>query len=153
MKEPNPRGRLLRLIAVLKFVKAAFLLAVGLGALELLNPSAAEPARRWATALAWRLRPRAGPAIAEALEQLPHSRIEVFSVLVFAWAALFTVEGVGLWNRKRWAENLTIAATSSFLPVEIYELIRQLTWPRVLALTFNVLVVGYLLWRKQWKEK
>jgi len=151
MSAPNPRDRFLRLIAAFKFAKAAFLLAVGFGALELLNPAAAEPVRHWAVALAWRFRPRAGPALAEALEQLPHRRIEVFGLLLFAWAALFMVEGVGLWRQKRWAENLTIAATASFLPVELYELARQLTWPRALALTFNLLVLGYLIWIKKRK--
>lgn len=153
MSTPNPRDRVLRLIATFKFVKAGFLLAVALGAFRLLNPTAAEPLRHWVTTLVWRLRPRAGAAVAEMLEQLPHSRIEIFTLLLLVWAALFTVEGVGLWREKRWAENLTIVVTASFLPFELYELARHATWPRALTLTTNLLVVGYLIWRKRYKEK
>jgi hypothetical protein len=35
------------------------------------------------------------------------------------------VEGVGLWLRKRWAEWLTVIATSLLVPFEIYELIHR----------------------------
>ena len=153
MTTPNPRDRVLRLIACLKFCKAAFLLAVSFGALRLLDPAAAEPLRHWVTALVWRLRPRAEPAVAELLEQLPAHRIELFSLLLFCWAALFTVEGIGLWQARRWAENLTIIVTASFMPFEVYELARHATWPRALTLTFNLLVVGYLIWRKRYREK
>ncbi len=150
---PNPRDRVLRLIAGFKFCKAAFLLAVSFGALRLLDPAAAAPVRHWVTTLVWRLRPRAGAAFAAALERLPASRIEIFSLLLFCWAALFIVEGVGLWRGKRWAENLTIVATASFLPFEIFELLRHTTWPRAFTLSFNLLVVGYLIWRKRYREK
>jgi uncharacterized membrane protein (DUF2068 family) len=153
MNTPNPRDRVLRFIAFFKFVKAALLLAVSLGVLRLLNPTAAEPLRHWVTTLVWRLRPRAGAALTEMLEQLPHSRIEIFSLLLFGWAALFTLEGIGLWREKRWAENLTIIVTASFMPFELYELARHATWPRALTLTFNLLVVGYLIWRKRYREK
>ena len=46
----NDRG--LRLIALFKFAKALLLIAVGLGALQLLHPDTAARAQRWATALA-----------------------------------------------------------------------------------------------------
>ena len=46
------------------------------------------------------------------------------SGLTFAYSALFLVEGTGLFFEKRWAEYLTIVATVSFIPVEIYELLK-----------------------------
>jgi uncharacterized membrane protein (DUF2068 family) len=57
------------------------------------------------------------------------------------------VEGAGLWLEKRWAEYLTIIATISFVPIEVYELIRHATWRRVAALGINLLVAGYLVWK------
>ena len=48
---------------------------------------------------------------------------------------------------KRWAEYLTIIATSSFVPFEIYELIRNASWQRGATLGINVFVVGYLVWK------
>lgn len=42
-------------------------------------------------------------------------------------------------------EFVTLAITASFLPWEIFEIIRRLTWIRVGLLTANILVFLYLL--------
>jgi uncharacterized membrane protein (DUF2068 family) len=65
--------------------------------------------------------------------------------VAFLYATLFIVEGVGLWMARRWAEYLTIIATSSFVPFEVYELFRHVTWPRTVTLVINLLVVAYLV--------
>jgi uncharacterized membrane protein (DUF2068 family) len=52
---------------------------------------------------------------------------------------------VGLWSARPWVEYLTIIATASFVPFEVYELSRHLTWPRGATLVFNLLVVAYLI--------
>jgi uncharacterized membrane protein (DUF2068 family) len=40
-----------------------------------------------------------------------------------------------------------VIITTSFVPLEIYELIEHPSWAKVLVLVFNVLVVLYLLRR------
>lgn len=144
------RRWMLRAIALFKFAKAGLLLAAAFGALELLRPGAAVHARRWVTALAWHLDRRATPQIEQRLIYLTHRRLAVYGVLALCWATLFAIEGVGLWRAKRWAEYLTIGATGSFIPLELYELYRQISWPRGVALGLNLLVVGYLIARVRW---
>jgi len=142
------RSGLLRVIAVFKLVKALLLVGVGLGSLKLLlNPTAAETADRWASALAWRLGPRAASAVRDGVSNLSDSRLKLIGIVAFLYAALFGVEGVGLWMTKRWAEYLTIVATTSFVPFEVYELIRHASWQRAATLGINLLVVGYLVWK------
>jgi uncharacterized membrane protein (DUF2068 family) len=63
------------------------------------------------------------------------------------YGSLFTVEGVGLWKGKRWAEYLTVIATSTLIAFELYELARRLTMVRVSALVVNVAAVIYLVYR------
>ena len=65
--------------------------------------------------------------------------------VVFIYAALDLIEGVGLYLEKAWAEYLTLAITASFLPWEIFEVLRKVTWIRSGLLTVNALVVFYLL--------
>lgn len=146
-KKPHRREGLLKTIAVFKLVKALLLIAVGLGALTLLNPTMAHDAERWATDLAWQLGPRAVSALEKKLSLFQSSRVTLVAVAAFLYAALFSVEGVGLWKGKRWAEYLTIIATSSFVPLELYELFKQATAPRIATLAVNLLVVGYLVWK------
>jgi uncharacterized membrane protein (DUF2068 family) len=64
----------------------------------------------------------------------------------FCYAAVGVIEAVGLYLEKAWAEFLTLIITASFLPFEIHELIRRLTWLRVGLLVTNVVVLLYLVW-------
>lgn len=63
------------------------------------------------------------------------------------YGLLFCVEGVGLLLQKRWAEYLTVIATGSFVPLEIYETVKQVSVTRVIVLILNVAVVVYLIVR------
>jgi uncharacterized membrane protein (DUF2068 family) len=65
------------------------------------------------------------------------------------YAVIELVEAVGLWLGQRWGEYFAFAATSVFLPYEIYDLTVKLTWLRVVALAINLLLVIYLVWSKR----
>ena len=137
----------LRLIALFKFFKATLLIAVCLGALQLLNPDVAASAQRWATAFATSSDRRLLQHLLARAAGLSATRLELVALGAFLYAALFTTEGVGLWRRRRWAEYLTVVATASFLPIEIFELAQRLTLTRLTALMLNLLVVAYLMYR------
>jgi uncharacterized membrane protein (DUF2068 family) len=66
-----------------------------------------------------------------------------------AYALLEATEGVGLWMGKRWAEYLTLVATSLLLPFEIWELSISVTTLKTIAFVINVAVVVYLLFAKR----
>jgi uncharacterized membrane protein (DUF2068 family) len=66
-----------------------------------------------------------------------------------AYAVLEGTEAVGLWLGRRWAEYLTFVATVVFVPYEIYELTKSITWLKLLTLAINVLIVIYLLLAKR----
>lgn len=66
-----------------------------------------------------------------------------------AYAALEGSEAIGLWLGRRWAEYLTFIATVVFVPYEIYELTKSITWLKVLALIINLAIVIYLLLAKR----
>jgi uncharacterized membrane protein (DUF2068 family) len=65
------------------------------------------------------------------------------------YGALEGFEGTGLLLRRRWAEYLVLLATAAFLPLEIDELTRKPTLLKALALLVNLLIIGYLVWRKR----
>jgi uncharacterized membrane protein (DUF2068 family) len=76
-----------------------------------------------------------------------HIMLLAFGAL--AYAALETVEAVGLSMQRRWAEYLTVIATGILIPYEAYEVIRHPTILKAGALVLNVAVVGYLTYRKR----
>ena len=63
----------------------------------------------------------------------------------FFYSALLLTEGTGLLLGKVWAEYFTIFVTSSFIPLEVYELARRVTFPKVSLLLVNVAIVVYLV--------
>jgi uncharacterized membrane protein (DUF2068 family) len=66
-----------------------------------------------------------------------------------AYAALEGTEAVGLWLGRRWAEYLTFIATVVFVPYEVYELTKSISWLKLLTLAINLLIVIYLLLAKR----
>jgi uncharacterized membrane protein (DUF2068 family) len=75
---------------------------------------------------------------------LDPKHIEEIGAGLFLYAAVLVTEGVGLLMKKRWAEHLTVAATSLFVPVEVYELFQKLTVARAAVLAANLAIVWYL---------
>jgi len=71
----------------------------------------------------------------------------------FAFAVLMGTEGVGLHYRKPWARWLTIIATGSLIPFEVYECAHRPSVLRFLILLINILVVVYLVRRKEIFER
>jgi uncharacterized membrane protein (DUF2068 family) len=66
------------------------------------------------------------------------------------YALVELAEATGLWLGQRWGEYLAAAATSIFLPYEVYDLVAvKVTWLRVAALVINLLLVIYLVWAKR----
>lgn len=74
-------------------------------------------------------------------------RVFIYGALAFAYGVLEGVEGYGLWRGRRWAEYLTVLATSLLLIPEVWELVKGATPLKVGALLVNLAIVAYLIRR------
>ena len=81
------------------------------------------------------------------LEVAPHT-LWIIAVALIAYGTLQLTECFGLWYQKRWAEYLTVVATSAFIPIELYELSHSVTLIKAGALVVNIAAVLWLLWSK-----
>ena len=141
--EHSSRGLLL--IAAFKLLKGLALLAVGIGAHTLIDKDLAAVVEHWVNVF------RVDPnnhylhALLERFTDLSPQRLKAVSFGTFFYAALLLTEGVGLALGKRWAEYFTIIATSSLIPLEIYEIFRHANITKVVLLLINVAVVWYLV--------
>ena len=143
----NDHGATLRIIGAFKLFKAILLIGVSLSAFKLIDPAIAKHVDEWFSTLAWHFGPQATISIHNKLTHLRHTQLATVGIVALVYALLFAVEGVGLWIGKRWAEYLTIVATGSLVPFEIYEIVQDVTWPRIATLVINLFVVGYLIWK------
>jgi uncharacterized membrane protein (DUF2068 family) len=143
-KESHSRG--LRVIAAFKLLKAFALLALGIGALRLLHKDVAAVVEHWINIFRGDPHNHFINLLLEKLSNVDDRRLKELSVGTFIYSAIFFTEGMGLWFRKRWAEYFTIITTASFLPLEIYEIVRRFSGGKVLALLINLAVLAYLMW-------
>jgi uncharacterized membrane protein (DUF2068 family) len=146
----KPMGRVtpspgLRLIAAFKIFKGLVLFVVGIGALKLLHKDVGSELESWADLF------RVDPDnlyfqhLLEKFSILDDRKLKELSVGTFFYTALLLTEGIGLLLAKRWAEYFTIIMTSSFIPLEIYELTKRVSWAKLVVLILNILVVAYLV--------
>ncbi|MGH7581744.1 MAG: DUF2127 domain-containing protein [Gemmatimonadales bacterium] len=141
------RDRVLEVIAVYKFVKATLLTALGLGALQLIRYDLSEQARMLFDMLGSSVDVVPVLRVLRDLRALGPEQLRLVGAGAFLYAGLFLTEGIGLWRERRWAEYLTVVATASFIPFEVFELSQRITWPRIGALVANGAVVLYLIYR------
>jgi uncharacterized membrane protein (DUF2068 family) len=140
-------NRLVRLIALFKLLKAAILIAVGVGALKLLHRDSASVLEHWVAMLGLDPGSQYVDSTLQRLANLTPNKLKGVGVGSFIYAGLFLTEGIGLWLVRRWAEWLTVVITSSLVPLEIYGIFHRPTVGKVLVLTINVVLVGYLIYR------
>ncbi len=135
----------LLLIALFKFAQALLFIAIGVGALRLLHRDIADDISNFADRLHFNSDWRFVEFILDKASVLNDPMLRRIGIGAFCYAGLEIAEGIGLYLEKAWGEFLTIFITASFLPWEIHELIRRITWPRVSLLIINILVFLYLL--------
>jgi uncharacterized membrane protein (DUF2068 family) len=134
----------IRLIAAFKLFKGLVLFAVGIGAVKLLHKDMAFEVERWVDIFRVDPNNHYFHHLLERLSILDARKLRELSVGTFFYSGLLLTEGTGLILGKRWAEYFTIVATSSFIPLEVYELTRRISSPRLIVLLLNVVVVVYL---------
>ena len=133
-------------IGLLKLVEAIFFFLVGVGAIHFIHHDLGDAA----TQLAGRLRVdpdgRLVSYVIDHLDAMTSLRLKQIGVATLFYSALRVTEGVGLVMEKKWAEYLTVGATTAFLPWEVFEIARHPDWLRVCLLGANLVVLAYLVW-------
>lgn len=131
-------------IAILKMVKGVLLLLLGLGLFKLVHAEIATLFSLLIETLHLNADSRLIHALVLKVDALqPHS-VLMASLVSLGYAGLMLVEGIGLWLEFSWAAYLTVVSTSLLIPVELYEIIEQVTLVRVGALLLNLVIVVYL---------
>jgi uncharacterized membrane protein (DUF2068 family) len=135
---------LLPWIVAFKAFKAVTLTALGVILLAARHTDAVHALTRVALAVHLPLTSRVLERALRFAVNLTVRKKEALAITAFGYAALMGAEGVGLYLRKPWARWFTVIATGSLVPIEIYEILRELDPVRVLILIANIAIVVYL---------
>lgn len=137
----------LRLIGLFKISKAMLLLATTYGMYRLLNQDLIEHLHEWMNTLTDTFERRLLQRALDWLDSLGSARIGSIVAVTGLYTSVLLTEGIGLWLRKAWAEWLTVVATASLIPFELWQLLfgehhKHLALLGAMAL--NVIIVLYL---------
>jgi uncharacterized membrane protein (DUF2068 family) len=141
----NQRGPLgFRIIGSLKLASGLLMLAAWLGMFRLFRNGVADEIE-WAVRHL-RLDPenRCFHMAIDWVSGLDRKHIRAIEAGTFFYALLHIVEGTGLIFERTWAGYLTIIATSSLIPVEVYEIFRKPNPLKSAVLVVNIGFVVYL---------
>ena len=72
-------------------------------------------------------------------------RLWKIAVIASVYVILRFIEAYGLWYIRPWAEWMTIASGSIYIPFEAADVLRRPDWIRLLILVVNVAIVLYML--------
>jgi len=145
---PTRRFSPLSWIIAFKAFKAVALTALGVALLTTRRADPVDLLVRFALAVHLPLTSRLLGRVLDFLANLTVSRQTALAISAFAYALLMGAEGVALHYRHPWARWFTIVATASLIPIEIYEVVREVHATRILVLAANIAVVIYL-WRRK----
>jgi uncharacterized membrane protein (DUF2068 family) len=142
----------LRVVAVYEATKGVLVLLAGFGLLTLLQQDLQYFAGQLVAFL--HLDPAKGyPRIfIDAAANVTDARLWLLAGLALVYAAVRGILAYGLWLGRRWAEWFAVASGGIYVPAEVYQIVRGVTWTKILLLIVNICIVAYLiyvLWRSQ----
>jgi uncharacterized membrane protein (DUF2068 family) len=143
---PLERFGMLRTIALYKLLKVVILLLAAYGEVRLHDATLTARILSWASARPQGLEHDLVTRALAWFSGLSESRVHALRFVTLTYAAVFAVEGIGLWMQRRWAEWLTTIITASLIPLEVWELIHRPSLGAALVILANTLIVGYLYW-------
>ena len=135
----------LKLLAIYYLVQGVLLIAMGVAGLILVDQNQLLVVKQWLRVI--RLDPDNGFIYWLLTRILPvtNEMLEAFSVGSFVYGGLAFAQGGGLWFSKPWASYLSVVVVGSFIPWQLYSLFDEVTALKLLTLSINTVIVGYLL--------
>ena len=77
-------------------------------------------------------------------DHVTDGQLWVMAFFALTYAVVRFVEAYGLWHERRWAEWFGLLTGGMYVPLELFEIVRGVTWPKAVLLTVNAGIVGYL---------
>jgi uncharacterized membrane protein (DUF2068 family) len=136
---------------VFEALKGALALLAGFGLTRLLHRDVAHAAHALIDRLHLDATRKFPHIFLQLAENLNDALLWGLAALALAYALLRFAEAYGLWFQRRWGQWIAAVAGGIYVPVEIYELTRSVTWIKLSALLLNGAVVVYMcytLWRR-----
>ena len=144
-RKKRPTGRTLQIVALFEGAKGALVLLTGFGLLTLVHKNVHQAAEQLVRHFHFNPARHYPRIFLDAADRVTDLQLWALALAALFYAAVRFAEAAGLWLRRRWAEWFGFLSGGMYVPIELYELFREVTWPRVTVLVVNLAIVLYLL--------
>ncbi len=141
---PTYRQKGLHMVALFEAAKGALVLLTGCGILLLIHTNLHLAAEELVREIHLNPSSHYPRIFIDAASHLTNTRLWALAVSALCYATIRFVEAVALWRARVWAEWFGLLSGAVYLPVELFEVSRRVTWPRLTVLTVNLIIVAYL---------
>jgi uncharacterized membrane protein (DUF2068 family) len=142
----GPHARGLHIVALFEGAKGLLVLVAGFGLLSFIHRDLHEAALRLVKHIHLNPASHYPRIFLDLSERVDDTQLWGMAMAAAMYSVVRMVEAVGLWLRKAWAEWFAVLTGGIYIPIEILEVSRRASWPRVTVLAVNLGVVSYLLY-------
>jgi uncharacterized membrane protein (DUF2068 family) len=142
----NSRLTQLRMVAIFEVFKGILVLVAAGALYRLLHPDAQRAAEELVRHFHLNPASRYPRIFLQAATHLSNVRLLVLSLGAMAYAAVRFAEAYGLWRGRNWARVLAFVGAAVYVPLELIELAKRITWAGSAVLLINLLIL-LVLWR------
>lgn len=134
----------LKIVALFEGAKGVLVLLAGFGVLSFVHKDVHEVVARLVRHFNFNPASHYPRIFLDLSQRITDVQLWALAGAALIYSLVRLVEAGGLWLRKTWAEWFGALTGSMYIPVEIYELHKGVSWPKVVVLTVNVGIVSYL---------
>jgi uncharacterized membrane protein (DUF2068 family) len=134
----------LRIVSMFEATKGLLVLLTGFGLLMYIHKDLHLTAERLVRNFHLNPASRYPRIFLDLADHVTDGQLWLMALSAILYAAARFVEAYGLWHQRRWAEWFALLAGAMYVPIELFELSRGATWPKVTLLFVNAAIVGYL---------
>jgi len=134
----------LRVVAIFEAAKGLLIVLAGFGLLEYVHRDLHLAAEHLVRHFHLNPASRYPRIFLDLADRMTDAQLWVLALSALCYAVVRFVEAYGLWLQRRWAEWFGLVAGGIYVPIEIFEVLRKISWPRVTLLIVNVGIVVYL---------
>lgn len=134
----------IRMVACIEGAKGAVVFLTGFGLLGFIHHDLHAAAVRLVELLHVNPARHSAALFIDAVSRVTDHQLQLLAAGALGYSLLRFAEAWGLWRRRRWAEWFGLVSGGAYLPLEIVELYREVTWPRLSLFLVNLAVVAYL---------
>jgi uncharacterized membrane protein (DUF2068 family) len=133
-----------RVVAVFEAAKGILILLAGFGLLSIVHQNAQQVAEDIVRHFHLNPASRYPRIFIDVAGNISDSQLWLMAGFALAYAGIRLVEAYGLWRERRWAEWLAVLSAVIYVPIEIYEVLSEISWIKVTTLTINTCIVVYM---------